>query len=274
MGTTPPTLVIDEADTIFGSKKVAENNEDLRALLNAGHQRGRPALRCVGPMQIPTEFNTFAMAALAGIGAMPDTITDRAVPISMRRRAAGETVAQFRSRRDGPKLEALRDQLAAWASAHIDELRQAQPDMPVEDRAADTWEPLVAVADLAGGDWPKRVRAACKALVDRAADADEDGSLGAKLLADIRSVFAERSMPFIASVDLVASLCKLDESPWGEFDMTTRKLARRLKPYGVRSERNTTGSVRGYRLEDFKDVFARYLADHPSLPTWVEAPAP
>ena len=111
-GAHPPTLVIDEADTLFGSKKNAENNEDFRALLNAGHQRGRPALRCVGPLQVPTEFSTFAMCAIAGIGTMPDTITDRAVNISMRRRASGETVAQFRSRRDGPILTALGDRLA------------------------------------------------------------------------------------------------------------------------------------------------------------------
>ena len=260
----PPTLVIDEADTIFGTRKVAENNEDLRALLNAGHQRGRPALRCVGPMQTPTEFNTFAMAALAGIGTMPDTITDRAINISMRRRASGEKVAQFRSRRDGPKLETQRGQLAVWAARAHDELKQAQPDMPVEDRAADTWEPLVAIADAAGGHWPTTARAACKALVDQAAGADEDGSLGTKLLADVRAIFTERMAPFIASADLVSSLCKLDESPWSEFEMTTRKLARRLKPFGVRSERNTTGSVRGYRLDDLKEVFSRYLADHPS----------
>jgi hypothetical protein len=101
-------------------------------------------------------------------------------------------------------------------------------------------------------------------LVAQAADADEDGSLGTKLLADIRTIFAERSVSFLASVDLLSSLSKLDESPWSEFEMTPRKLARRLKPFGVRSERNTTGSVRGYRLEDLKDAFARYLADHPS----------
>lgn len=46
----PPTLLVDEVDTLFGSKRVAEQNEDLRALLNAGHQRGRPALRCVHPV--------------------------------------------------------------------------------------------------------------------------------------------------------------------------------------------------------------------------------
>lgn len=39
----PPTLLVDEADTIFGPK--ADGNEDLRGLLNAGHQRNRPAKR-------------------------------------------------------------------------------------------------------------------------------------------------------------------------------------------------------------------------------------
>ena len=94
-GKHPRTLIIDKADAIFGNKKLAEQNEDLRKLLNAGHQRGRPALRCVGPMQTPTPFDTFAMAVLAGIGAMPDTVTDRAVNIAMRRRAAGQNVAHY-----------------------------------------------------------------------------------------------------------------------------------------------------------------------------------
>lgn len=263
-GDHPPTLIIDEADTIFGSKKVAEQNEDLRALLNAGHQRGRPALRCVGPMQTPTEFNTFAMAALAGIGSMPDTITDRGINVPMRRRAHGETVAQFRSRRDGPKLEELRQRLAKWAAAHLDELRNAQPDMPVEDRAADTWEPLIAVADAYGRNWPHRARAACKALVSQAADADEDGSLSTKLLTDIRAIFVERQAQFIASADLVSALRGLEESPWSEFEMSARKLSWRLKPFEVRSVRNSTGNVRGYRLNDFHEAFDRYLAAHPS----------
>ncbi|MDT5096412.1 MAG: hypothetical protein QOC76_149 [Mycobacterium sp.] len=148
--TQPPTLIIDEADTIFGSKKTAEQNEDLRALLNAGHQRGRPALRCVGPSQVPTEFSTLTMAAIAGIGTMPDTITDRAINTGMRRRTADEKVSQFRSRRDGPIRAKIRERLAAWAAEQLEVLAKAEPEMPVEDRAADTWEPLVAVAD---GSW-------------------------------------------------------------------------------------------------------------------------
>ena len=98
----PPTLLVDEADTIFGPK--ADGNEDLRGLLNAGHQRNRPAMRYDAATNRVETIPTFAMAALAGIGAMPDTIEDRAVVIRMRRRAPGETVAPYRHRRDRPAL--------------------------------------------------------------------------------------------------------------------------------------------------------------------------
>jgi hypothetical protein len=266
-GNHPPTLVIDEADTLFGSKRVAEQHEDLRALLNAGHQRGRPALRCVGPNQIPTEFSTFAMAALAGIGTMPDTITDRAVNITMRRRTRDEHVSQFRSRRDGPILESLRQRLGEWVSGQLDNLAKAEPDMPVEDRAADTWEPLVAVADAAGGHWPGTARAACTALVNRAGEADEDQSLGARLLADIRTVFGERGAAFLPSGDLVSELRRIEESPWNDFDLTARKLAFRLKDFGIKPQRNTVGSVRGYSLQTLWDAFERYLRHEPSEPS-------
>ncbi len=73
----PPVLLVDEADTIFGPN--AEGNEDLRGLLNAGHQRNRPAKRYDATRNRVESIPTFAMAALAGIGAMPGTIEDRAV---------------------------------------------------------------------------------------------------------------------------------------------------------------------------------------------------
>lgn len=260
----PRTLLIDEADTLFGSKKVAEQNEDLRALLNAGHQRGRPALRCVGPNQVPTEFPTFAMAALAGIGDMPDTIVDRSVNVALRRRTRDEKVSKFRARRDGTILENLRDQLAAWTAENLDALSAAEPPMPVEDRAADTWEPLIAVADVAGGHWPATARAACTALVNQAGETDESQSLAVKLLADIKAIFAERCSPFLPSTDLVCELRRIEESPWNDFELTPSKLAFRLKPFGIKPQRNTVGSVRGYSLEGLSDVFTRYLRQDPS----------
>ncbi len=263
-GNHPPTLVIDEADAIFGSKKVAEQNEDLRALLNAGHQRDRPALRCVGPNQTPTPFPTFAMAALAGIGQMPDTITDRAVNVTLRRRTRDEKVNQFRTRRDGPLLAVLRDRLAAWCAEQLDALAAAEPDMPVEDRAADTWEPLIVVADAAGGPWPELARSACAALVARAEGDAEDGSLRVRLLSDIRDVFTKRGSTFLASADLVTELRGIEESPWDGFDYNPSKLSRQLKEYGVKPRRDATGNTRGYRMDDLADVFVRYLRQNPS----------
>jgi hypothetical protein len=261
-GDHPPTLLIDEADAIFGTKKVAEQHEDLRKLLNVGHQRARPVHRCVGPLQIPTPFPTFAMAALAGIGAMPDTITDRAVNVALRRRGSDEKVAKFRHRRDEPKLAELGEKLAAWAAEQKGELSKAEPAMPVDDRAADTWEPLIAIADAAGGDWPRRARRACTALTDSAAAADDEWDT--VLLADIRQVFIDTRAPFIPSNVLVRELRSLEESPWADIELTTSKLAKKLKPYGVKPGHNPAKTVRGYALDSFRDAFRRYLRPEPS----------
>lgn len=263
----PPTLLVDEADTLFGTKKAAENNEEFRGLLNAGHQRGRPALRCVGPNQVPTEFPSFAMAALAGIGSLPDTITDRAVNITMRRRRNDEQVAQFRTRRDGPVLDDLRDRLGEWGTDAARKLADAEPDMPVEDRAADTWEPLVAIADHVGGSWPARARTACLRMTAEAEEADEDSSLNTRLLSDVRDIFEGWCTSFLSSADLVGELKKLPESPWDDFDFNARKLALRLKHFGIKPQRNTTGTARGYRLDDLHDAFRRYLRQDPSGPS-------
>jgi hypothetical protein len=164
IGADPPTLLVDEADTLWGTRKQADSNEDLRGLLNAGHQRNRPMLRWDVTTRTLDQLDTFAMAMLASIGDLPDTIMDRAVVIRMRRRAPTEHVDPYRTRRDAPPLNQLRDQLAGWARQQLRELQHATPEMPLEDRAADTWEPLIAIADLAGGDWPTRARDAAATL--------------------------------------------------------------------------------------------------------------
>lgn len=251
----PPTLIVDEADALFGTKRIAEQNEDLRALFNAGFGRNRPALRCVGPLQTPTEFATFAMAALAAIGRLPDTITDRAVNIDLQRRSSDEPVSQFRTRRDSPRLVKLRDRLSVWVKANIDALREMVPDLPVEDREADAWEPLVAVADAAGGSWPKRARSACVVLTESAAEDDE----AIMLLTDIRDVFAESAQIFFPSQLLVNELRNIEESPWRDEELNPSKLAQRLKPFGVKPRHNAAKTVRGYALESFRTTFKRYL---------------
>src|SRR5699024_3703151 len=85
------------------------------------------------------------------------------------------------------------------------------PDLPesIQDRDADVWEPLIAIADDAGGTWPGRARDAALALLEAAKD--RETSLGVQLLSDIRETFTEDR---IASVDLLHRLIDLDEAPW------------------------------------------------------------
>lgn len=258
----PPTLFIDEADTVFGPK--AADHEDLRGIVNSGHQRGRPYIRYDITTRSVEHLPTFAMAMLAGIGDLPDTIMDRAIVMRMRRRAPGENVAPYRTRRDRPALHKLRDRLTEWVQEHLAELRGNEPAMPVDDRAADTWEPLVAIADLAGGHWPDRARRSALVMVNAESTADAESSMGARLLADIRDVFdGLPNVGFLPSAEIVNRLLKVGDGPWVSMErgteLTQRTLATRLAPYGVRSRHNNAKTARGYHLADFADAFARYL---------------
>jgi hypothetical protein len=258
IGDDPPTLLLDEADTVFGPK-AGDSNEDLRGILNAGHSKNRPYIRWDVAARQPENCPTFAMAALAGIGALPDTIRDRAVVVAMRRRAPNEEVARYRDRRDGAPLKALGERLSKWVRAHLDELREAEPDMPVEDRAADTWEPLIVIADQAGSDWPARARKAAIALT---AEDDTDTTLGARLLADLRDVFGAADA--MHGETILAALHKLSEAPWGDYfgrPMNARDMAKLLKPYGVASVDVKLDGVnrKGYRRDHLHDPWTRYL---------------
>ncbi|PRW63027.1 DUF3631 domain-containing protein [Actinopolyspora mortivallis] len=273
----PPTMLVDEADTIFGAK--ADGNEDLRGLLNAGHQRNRPAKRYDAASNQVESIPTFAMAALAGIGAMPDTIEDRAVVIHMRRRAPGETVAPYRHRRDRPHLSQLADRLTQWLRGDIHQLEHAEPELPVEDRAADTWEPLIIVADHAGGSWPDRARHAARLLLAEADHQDQE-SLTIRLLTDCRTAFGDHAA--ITTRYLLDRLNNDAEAPWheqGQHGLTAARLARLLAEFGIRSgnTRFPDGSqAKGYRRADFLDAWNRYCppeATEPSQPSQASHPS-
>jgi hypothetical protein len=260
-----PTLLLDEADTYLGISS-AKQHEDIRGLINAGHRRGAMTYRgeVSGKKVQVVAFPAFAACALAGIGDLPDTILDRSVIVAMKRRAPNEHVDQFRERLVRQVAEPLRDRLATWAEARVDELRDVWPEMPdgITDRAADVWEPLLAIADAAGGDWPDRARTAAVALNN--ARAERDPSLGIQLLASCRRVFAEHADDRLTTEALVQALIDLDEAPWADLrgkPLDARGLARRLRKYDVRPDthRFPEGPKRGYRTEDFHDAWLRYL---------------
>jgi len=208
----PPTILYDEIDTVFGPK--AKDNEDIRGMLNAGHRKGAVAGRCVvrGKIVETEELPAYCAVALAGLNDLPDTIMSRSIVVRMRRRAPNEKVEPWRLRINAPQAQPIREALQAWAAESAE--RIVWPELPAEiqDRNADVWEALVAVADLAGGVWPKRARVAAVALVaDSMAGAP---SIGVQLLTDLRVLFAGRDA--LSTEAILTELHKMDERPWNE----------------------------------------------------------
>ena len=266
-----PTILYDEIDTVFGPR--AKDNEDTRGMLNAGHRRGAKAGRCVvrGNVVVTEELEAYCAVALAGLGDLPDTILSRSIVIKMRRRAPGEHVEPFRHRMHAPAGHDLRDRIAAWAAAVEDKLADAWPEMPegIEDRNADVWEPLLAVADVADDpsrvadkNWPQRARDAAVALV---ADLqDSTPSLGLRLLSDIRDVFDSTKERCATTDELLTKLKEVEEAPWLSLravGLDARGLAKILKKYEIKPKVLRVGkqTPRGYDREDFVDPWSRYL---------------
>jgi len=259
----PPALLFDEVDAVFGPK--ARDREDLRALLNAGYRHGAEVLRCVGDgsKQQVVAFPVFGPKVLAGLGTLPDTVADRSLPIRLERRAPGERIERFRRREVEPEAAKLRERAGLFAADALAELEAARPHLPPEldDRAQDAAEPLLAIADMAGGEWPQRAR---QALIElRSGGPAEDDSLGVRLLADVHAVVGARDR--ISTSELLDALAALDESPWGDWygkPLTSRNLAKLLKPYGIRSRsvRLDDGTTpKGYARKQFESAFSRYL---------------
>jgi Protein of unknown function (DUF3631) len=259
-----PTLLLDESDTAFGGNK--DMAEALRGILNEGAKRGGNFRKCNKMNHKMETFNAFGAKAIAGIGKLPDTIASRSITIEMRRKTAAEKVERFRGSRIKTEAEKLKAELQAWATPEtIAVLRDAMPLLPEQltDRQMDIIEPLLAIADLAGGAWPEQLRAATLALF--ASTASEDDSIGVQLLRDMRSVFDQKTTDTIFSRDLVADLCDMDGQPWADWlngkGLNQNRLAQQLKKYYIKSG----GTVRieietgkGYKREVFEEAWSRY----------------
>ncbi|MFG1915008.1 DUF3631 domain-containing protein [Micromonospora sp. NPDC048898] len=260
------TIFHDEADTVFGPK-ARGNAEDLRGLYNSGFTPGAGQLVNVRGEEgewTPQIFRTFAMVAIASKGVeLPDTIMDRAVVIRMRKKLPSETVAGFRQKHI-PEIRKIGGMLEDWVATVPQDI---EPETPLDNREADLWEPLLILADAAGGAWPTRARQAAVSLI-KAEDgiAVEDRSLD--LLRDIKRLWPKENGKWatvVSTSDLLELLHSVEESSWDRHDygrpITDRQVADLLRGYSIAPRLiNVKGKrFRGYRLEMFKEVSARYL---------------
>ena len=261
------TLLFDELDAVFGTYQ--EKTESVRGVINAGSRRGSTVSRCVGPNHDVVDFSVFCPKCLAGIATsnLPDTIRDRAVPIGLHRKV-DEPVERFRFRTVQKEAEAITAEIAEWAETHLEALTDAMPEIPTEinDRAAEGWEPIFAIADCLGEEIAARAR---KAAINLSSEEDlEEASWGTQLLADIRESWTDELTHTMPSANVCSNLGLLEDRPWRNWGkdrpkpgFNPRDLARLLRPYGIRPKtiRVANGSTaKGYHRSQFEDAWRRY----------------
>jgi Protein of unknown function (DUF3631) len=172
-----PTLVIDDADRLLPRRP------DLAHIINASWSRGVPIPRVDDHGNVRL-FDPFCPKVLNGIDLLahlaPATRT-RCIAIKLLPKLEGEKVADHRHADRDESFIVLRRKLLRWSRDNLAVLDSADPEMPEGffSRLQDNYHLLFAIADLAGGDWPKRARAAASKL----AREHNTPSLGKRLLA-------------------------------------------------------------------------------------------
>jgi hypothetical protein len=256
-----PTLIVDEAEAL--RNRTTERAQYLLSILQAGYKKGAVVPRCVGKNHEIEKFSVYCPKAILAIGNLPDTLMDRSIVVSMRRRLPTEPVARFRRRLAAEQTYGIVNNTDAWVAAYKDQIMRAYLKQKLDflrDREAEIWEPLFAIAEVAVPERLEELKRIAIRLSTKKASADEDDSQALQLLSDIRTIFTASKRNALPSAEVVEKLKKNAADHYDE-QFTQLKLARLLRPFGVSSQqiwaedRNT----RGYRRGDFKSAFERYL---------------
>jgi len=266
-----PTLLIDEAETFL------REDDELRGIVNAGHRRDLAyVVRCVEAERdfIPRKFSVWCPKVLAQMGTPAATIEDRSIIIRLQRKRRDEVVERL----NAAAAERLRVTARRLMAAVTQEVRAgmyaAEPETPpvLNDRQADNWRSLLALADLAGAPWPAAARNAAIAL--SVADDPDAESIGILAIADSLAAFGSDDR--LSPSELADRLAAMADRPWPKFSrgspITPRKLANLLAPYALTARRTKTG--RHYHRGDFETAFARYSDTPPETKRHCVTPEP
>ena len=261
-------LGIDEADDLFARKS------DLKHIVNAGWTRGAkiPRQVSIGGIYQTVYFDPFTPKAIALLGRnLPQATRSRSIELRMRPKLETEKVEEF-NQLDDAEFTILRRKFARFAADNAATLKDAKPTMPVgfNNRAAANWRLLLAIADLAGGPWPKQAREAAERLT-RTGRRPSDG---VQLLAALKETFTSSGRKEITSADVVARLTSDPTSIWVEYHhgspITQRQVAHLLDAYDVHPlplhpTKRKDFARQGYKRSQFDDAFARYLPADPII---------
>jgi putative DNA primase/helicase len=257
-----PTLIFDEGDAFLDDKS------ELRSILNSGHTPAYAFVwRVEGDNHELVRFSTWTPIAVAAIGKLWPTLESRCIVITMERKPRGMRLERYRE--DKQPYADLARKAARWAADNIDDLRGADPKMPegFENRRADNWRPLFAIAEAIGGEWPGLAHEA--AITLEGVSRSQERLI--ELLEDIRPLLPKPEQvdaeAMIASKTIVDHLVSLEGRPWPEYrrgkPITQNGLARLLKRLHVEPvdgwDSDAKASFKGYVTSVLATVCDQYL---------------
>ena len=247
------TFLLDEADTLFGRSTV------LAHIVNESWTNSGAKIPRVGPRGEVMEFDVYGTQAISMKGLnMSDTTLSRCIICMIWPKLPSEVVDDF-NKRDDEEFVTLRRKLLRWSVDNAVTLQAATPEGQFNNRIRNNWQLLWAIADLAGGEWPKRARAAALELETER----DEPSEGLRLLAAIHDIFGTREA--MTSADICAALVVDTSGEWANFrdkgPISQTQLAVLLKAYRIRTEKVSPAGIRlnGYFRAQFKNAFARLL---------------
>lgn len=266
MAANAPTLLLDEIEGL-NTRSPSEVQQAILAILNAGHRKGSTIPRCEGPTHTLRHFSVYGPKAFAAIGSLPDTLLDRSIVITMQRRMPGQKVERLLLSKVKQQVEPITEALLAFASDHETDVRESYQhlictDLPLlSDRDADLWLPLYAICSIAAPERLSELESASQELCSNKTSADESDSLSLTLLSDLRDIWPANEHR-VETKTLLKLLIDVESSPWGaeDFNLSARKLARMLRPFGVTPHKYQHG-LRGYQRDPLERAICRYLPD-------------
>lgn len=267
-----PTWLLDEVDNLLASGD--EARAALLAVINSGYRKGATVAKTekVGDRWEVTRFRIFTAVAMAGLGDLPDTTADRSITIPMERKLLSERTERFHIELTFAEAAGLRRRCAAWAKRQAEALSKAEPAIPevLDDRAAEVWGPLLAIAEAAGGKWTEHARAAAELL--SGPDRETADSPSIRAVSDLRGFWDDEDVCWEERVEtssMLSKLWRLEESEWRNYSagqpLTPHGLAFLLRRFGIRSEKWCEDGKwkRGYVRAHFEPVWERYLPPYP-----------
>jgi hypothetical protein len=255
-----PTIVIEEGDTLFIRRTV------LSSILNGSWTNDGVPIPRAGLGGKWREFYIYGAQAISMRKLqMPDTTLSRCIICTLWPKLETEIVDEF-TYRDDDEFKVIRRKWLRWAVDNAVALRDAQPVFPpgFNNRIRLNWKMLLAIAELAGGKWPKRVR---DAALELEAGRDEPNEL-IRLFAALKEVWGTAEVRTSKSV--CEGLAAHPSGEWADFrgkgPISPTQLAALLRQFGIRPIENVLSgrhaddkNPNGYRRSQFMNAWTRLL---------------